>query len=122
MSFFSCDEAPCVEQNSRIRLRIEAREKSIGEVSVRRVLPASRQRTVGPFVFFDHMGPVEFPPGKGIDVRPHPHIGIATVWGWYSPFTPAPLISGAQAKNDWQAGNFPPVPDDDERIPHPGEG
>src|SRR4029079_4885534 len=47
--------------------------------SVARVLPHPHQRTVGPFVFFDYFGPVEFAPGKGIDVRPHPHIGLATV-------------------------------------------
>jgi redox-sensitive bicupin YhaK (pirin superfamily) len=43
------------------------------------VLPQAHQRTVGPFVFFDYFGPVDFAPGKGIDVRPHPHIGLATV-------------------------------------------
>lgn len=47
--------------------------------SVARVLPQAHQRTVGPFVFFDYFGPVDFAPGKGIDVRPHPHIGLATV-------------------------------------------
>src|SRR2546423_472622 len=46
---------------------------------VRRVLPAAKKRTVGPYVFFDQMGPVALPPGKGLDVRPHPHIGLATV-------------------------------------------
>jgi redox-sensitive bicupin YhaK (pirin superfamily) len=79
MSYFSCEDADCREQESSIRLRIRPREKDLGEFSVRRVLPAARQRMVGPFVFFDHMGPAEFPPGKGIDVRPHPHIGIATI-------------------------------------------
>jgi len=43
------------------------------------VLPGFPHRMVGPFIFLDHMGPVAFPPGKGIDVRPHPHIGLATV-------------------------------------------
>ncbi|MGH6870290.1 MAG: pirin family protein [Rhizomicrobium sp.] len=47
--------------------------------SVARVLPQPRQRTVGPFVFFDYFGPVDFAPGHGIDVRPHPHIGLATI-------------------------------------------
>ncbi|HWA02034.1 MAG TPA: pirin family protein [Rhizomicrobium sp.] len=47
--------------------------------SVARVLPNPHQRTIGPFVFFDYFGPVDFAPGKGIDVRPHPHIGLATV-------------------------------------------
>lgn len=47
--------------------------------TVRRMLPVLQVRHVGPFVFYDHMGPVELPPGKGMDVRPHPHIGLATV-------------------------------------------
>jgi hypothetical protein len=46
---------------------------------VRRALPAAKRRTVGPFVFFDQMGPAHFNPGTGLDVRPHPHIGLATV-------------------------------------------
>src|SRR3954462_7997549 len=46
---------------------------------VRRALPAKERRSVGPFVFFDQMGPVALAPGKGLDVRPHPHIGLATV-------------------------------------------
>jgi redox-sensitive bicupin YhaK (pirin superfamily) len=50
-----------------------------GGFEVRRVLPAARKRAVGPFVFFDQMGPVALAPGKGLDVRPHPHIGLATV-------------------------------------------
>ncbi|WP_395374130.1 pirin family protein [Marinicella sp. W31] len=51
----------------------------LGGFSVRRALPNPKHDLIGPFVFFDHFGPVTFPPGKGIDVRPHPHIGIATV-------------------------------------------
>jgi redox-sensitive bicupin YhaK (pirin superfamily) len=62
-----------------IELAIEARIRSLGEFDVRRVLPVAKRRNVGPFVFFDHMGPAIFPPGKGIAVRPHPHIGLATV-------------------------------------------
>ena len=54
-------------------------ERDLGGFSVRRLLPSVARRTVGPFVFFDHMGPADFPPGVGIDVRPHPHIGLATV-------------------------------------------
>jgi len=53
--------------------------RDLGGFAVRRVLPASTHRTVGPFIFFDHFGPVAFPAGEGIDVRPHPHIGLATV-------------------------------------------
>ena len=51
----------------------------LGGFQVRRLLPQLRARHVGPFVFFDHMGPAQFAPGRGIDVRPHPHIGLATV-------------------------------------------
>ncbi len=55
------------------------RERDLGGFSVRRVLPAPQRRMVGPFIFLDQMGPVTFPAGRGIDVRPHPHIGLATV-------------------------------------------
>ena len=58
---------------------IEPRQRDIGGLVVRRVLPVAGRRMVGPFIFFDHMGPVDFAPGTGIDVRPHPHIGLATV-------------------------------------------
>lgn len=51
----------------------------VGGVLVRRALPSARRRMVGPFVFFDHFGPTALPPGRGLDVRPHPHIGLATV-------------------------------------------
>ena len=47
--------------------------------SVRRALPSAQTRMVGPFIFFDHFGPAEFRAGNGLDVRPHPHIGLATV-------------------------------------------
>lgn len=52
---------------------------SLGGVDVARVLPTVHRRTVGPFVFLDHMGPATIPPGRGFDVLPHPHIGLATV-------------------------------------------
>src|SRR4051812_2487403 len=56
------------------------RTRDLGDgFEVRRVLPAAKKRAVGPFVFFDQMGPVPLAPGKGLDVRPHPHIGLATV-------------------------------------------
>jgi len=58
---------------------IEPRVHDLGGFTVRRVLPHASARHVGPFVFFDHMGPAKFAPGNGIDVRPHPHIGLATV-------------------------------------------
>jgi redox-sensitive bicupin YhaK (pirin superfamily) len=53
--------------------------KDLGGFTVRRLLPGHPVKMVGPFIFFDHMGPADFAPGKGIDVRPHPHIGLATV-------------------------------------------
>jgi redox-sensitive bicupin YhaK (pirin superfamily) len=53
--------------------------RDLGGFSVRRVLPAIERRMVGPFAFFDQMGPAMFDPGTSIDVRPHPHIGLATV-------------------------------------------
>jgi redox-sensitive bicupin YhaK (pirin superfamily) len=58
---------------------IEPRMRDIGDFAVRRLLPAAARRSVGPFVFLDHFGPIALPPGQGMDVRPHPHIGLATV-------------------------------------------
>ncbi|MER3547261.1 MAG: hypothetical protein C4338_06515 [Rhodanobacteraceae bacterium] len=60
-------------------LLLQAREHDLGGFHVRRLLPQLQRRSVGPFVFFDHMGPARFPAGMGVDVRPHPHIGLATV-------------------------------------------
>ena len=58
-------------------LRPQERELGAG-FSVKRLLPAATRQMVGPFIFLDHMGPATFAPGAGIDVRPHPHIGLAT--------------------------------------------
>ncbi len=58
---------------------IEARPRPIDDLTVGRVLPAIGQRMVGPFIFFDHVGPAALAPGRGLDVRPHPHINLATV-------------------------------------------
>jgi len=58
---------------------LRARPRDIGGFTVRRVLPAFQQQMVGPFIFVDHMGPIALAPGTGMDVRPHPHIGLATV-------------------------------------------
>ena len=55
------------------------RSHDVGGFEVRRALPAAEKQMVGPFIFFDQMGPGEFLTGKGLDVRPHPHIGLATV-------------------------------------------
>ena len=62
-----------------IELVIEPPERDLGEFTVRRALPDKRRRLVGPFIFFDHMGPAVFSPGSGVNVRSHPHIGLATV-------------------------------------------
>jgi redox-sensitive bicupin YhaK (pirin superfamily) len=62
-------------------LVIDQRRRDLGGFEVGRVLPHPQRRMVGPFIFFDHMGPVTFPPGipRTVDVRPHPHIGLSTV-------------------------------------------
>ena len=53
--------------------------QDLGGFEARRLLPSDTRTMVGPFIFFDHLGPAIFPPGKGVDVRPHPHINLATV-------------------------------------------
>ncbi|MCG6890244.1 MAG: pirin family protein [Gammaproteobacteria bacterium] len=63
---------------TRLQL-IDPEVKELGGFSVRRLLPADACNMVGPFIFFDHFGPTEFPPGEGVQVRPHPHIGLSTV-------------------------------------------
>lgn len=67
---FSCDA---------IELMVIANAKDIGGFEVRRALPTAKRRLVGPFIFFDRMGPAILRPGKALDVRPHPHIGLSTV-------------------------------------------
>ncbi|WP_269714055.1 pirin family protein [Caulobacter sp. NIBR2454] len=64
-----------------IELIIDQRRKDLGGFEVGRVLPYAPRRMVGPFIFFDHMGPAAFEPGFGreVDVRPHPHIGLSTL-------------------------------------------
>src|ERR1700712_1853871 len=63
-----------------IAQQLTGNEKDLGGgFKVRRLLPDARQRSVGPFIFFDHFGPAEELPGVNHDVRPHPHIGLATV-------------------------------------------
>jgi redox-sensitive bicupin YhaK (pirin superfamily) len=64
---------------STISVLLKPHQHDIGNLIVRRVLPALAVRTVGPFIFFDHIGPATLVPGVGLDVRPHPHIGLATV-------------------------------------------
>ena len=65
--------------NSVIDLLIEPKTRDLGGFTVRRTLPDKRRQRVGPFIFFDHLGPAEFQPGTGVDVRAHPHIGLATI-------------------------------------------
>ena len=60
-------------------LTLKPHRRDLGGFAVQRLLPAFPTKMVGPFIFFDHFGPVAFAPGEGADVRPHPHIGLATV-------------------------------------------
>ncbi|WP_092002668.1 pirin family protein [Marinobacter pelagius] len=73
----SCDaiDTPC----SAIETILKPRVADLGGFSVRRLLPTAKRKMVGPWIFFDEMGPAEFRAGEGINVLPHPHIGIATV-------------------------------------------
>jgi redox-sensitive bicupin YhaK (pirin superfamily) len=75
------NEPVCSEADSGdiVELLIDARPRDLGGFSVRRVLPSPARRLVGPFIFYDHMGPAELPVGEGMDVRPHPHIALATL-------------------------------------------
>jgi redox-sensitive bicupin YhaK (pirin superfamily) len=68
-----------LELPASIAMVIPGREKDLGGFHVRRLLPFARRRMVGPWIFFDHMGPAVFQPGIGVNVRPHPHINLATV-------------------------------------------
>ena len=70
-----CDKTAC----DLIETVIVPRARDLGGFAVRRALPSVQKQMVGPFIFFDQMGPAEFIIGKGLDVRPHPHIGLATV-------------------------------------------
>jgi redox-sensitive bicupin YhaK (pirin superfamily) len=81
MSFFpGKDPSPGdAAASDAIDLIVVPRSVDLGDFSVRRALPHAKRRMVGPFIFFDHFGPAVFDAGKGVDVRPHPHIGLATV-------------------------------------------
>ena len=72
-------DCPTEDAVDAIETVIVPRARDLGGFEVRRALPAPRRQMVGPFIFFDQMGPAEFVTGQGIDVRPHPHIGLATV-------------------------------------------
>jgi len=71
-----CPDAVAVEA---IETLIVTRARDIGGFEVRRALPAPKRQMVWPFIFFDQMGPADFISGQGVDVRPHPHIGLAAV-------------------------------------------
>jgi redox-sensitive bicupin YhaK (pirin superfamily) len=81
MSFVPAPDPPPGDElaGEAITQVIVPRTSDLGGFLVRRALPSSRRRMVGPFIFLDEMGPVEFRSGQGLDVRPHPHIGLATV-------------------------------------------
>ncbi len=79
MSYLEAKQPVCTSGDGTIAMRIDGRERRLGDLTVRRVLPSRERQMVGPFIFFDHIGPAEFPPGQGIQVRPHPHIGLATI-------------------------------------------
>jgi redox-sensitive bicupin YhaK (pirin superfamily) len=87
-----------------LKYLIDPHKKDLGGFHVRRLLPYAKQQMVGPWIFFDHMGPAEFPAGKGVNVRPHPHINLATVTylfegeilhrdslGYYQPIKPGDI-------------------------------
>ena len=105
MSFVSApdpspgDELAC----EAIAQVIVPRSADLGGFSVRRALPSTRRRMVGPFIFLDHMGPAEFRAGQGVDVRPHPHIGLATV---------TYLFAGEIVHRDSLGSRVPIVPGD----------
>ena len=65
-----------INSDSALKLVLKPKDRDLGGFSVRRTLPTRGCRSVGPWVFFDHMGPVHFEKGQGIDVRPHPHIDL----------------------------------------------
>jgi redox-sensitive bicupin YhaK (pirin superfamily) len=69
----------CLECSPGLALRITPRTVDIGGFAVHRALPSKQRQMVGPFIFWDQIGPGEFAKGKGVDVRPHPHIGLSTV-------------------------------------------
>lgn len=80
MSYYESSSAECENKTcSGIKTVIKPKPRDIGGFEVRRALPSVEARTVGPFIFFDQMGPATFAPGVGIDVRPHPHIGLSTL-------------------------------------------
>lgn len=105
---------------------IEPVTKDLGEFTVRRLLPSKRRLRIGPFIFFDHMGPADFPPGTGVNVRAHPHIGLAAITYlfegdrivWWN-FVSSSRARLELAKRDWRNKRFPEVPGETDFIPLP---
>ena len=81
MSFFPGvdPEAGDYDAADQVEMLIIPRTSDIGNFEVRRALPTAKRRLVGPFIFFDRMGPALLKAGQAVDVRPHPHIGLSTV-------------------------------------------
>ena len=79
MSWNPSHPATCEQSRDAIETLIIPRARDLGNFEVRRALPSVKRQMVGPFIFFDQMGPAEFITVGGIDVRPHPHIGLGTV-------------------------------------------
>lgn len=81
MSFFPAQDPACGDARAADAIAhiVVPRSVDLGGLTVHRALPSARSRMVGPFIFFDHFGPAVFKAGQGIDIRPHPHIGLATV-------------------------------------------
>jgi redox-sensitive bicupin YhaK (pirin superfamily) len=103
MSWQPADEPECPTPPAGVALVIVPRAHDLGGFEVRRALPAQERQMVGPFIFFDQMGPGEFLVGRGLDVRPHPHIGLATV---------TYLFEGTILHRDSLGSNQPIVPGD----------
>jgi redox-sensitive bicupin YhaK (pirin superfamily) len=76
--FLESDQENVMSVEQHIRIKPQLHDLGDG-FFVRRMLPSMQRRTVGPFVFFDHIGPTELAAGRGVDVRPHPHIGLSTM-------------------------------------------
>ncbi len=80
MSTYPHHDPACLDEAAPlVDLVIEGKPRGVDSITVARLLPAAQRRMIGPFIFLDHMGPVELAPGVGFDVRPHPHIGLSTV-------------------------------------------
>ena len=111
---------------------VAPRVHDLGGFEVRRAVPSIQARSVGPFVFVDHMGPALFEPGRGIDVRPHPHIGLATVtFLWAGTITHRDTLGSVQdirpGDVNWMTAgrgiaHSERTPPDVRGAPHPAHG